>query len=306
MSKKIITELSEGEKNEGSVKFCLRDSSDGTLIYYEARLIRAFSHTYNKHIIAGTLKDITIEVNAEQQLMEMYDKAEASSRLKSAFLENISHEIRTPLNAIVGFTQVIHNRESDDVCAEERDMLLDLIQVNTELLTTLVNDVLDISLLESEKYSFVFEEISLTEACSNALNSIMPRMPKGVTPILDFPPETRDETFYTDKVRLQQVLGNFLTNACKYTESGSITLGYKHGANGAIDFFVTDTGCGIVADKAEIIFERFEKLDSFKQGAGLGLSVCRIIANLINGKVYLDTTYDKGSRFVFTHPHIAP
>lgn len=304
--KSLMAELSENSKQEGIAKFCVNNENRTEPLYYEARVMRAFSHACGKYIIVGTLKDITVEVKAEQELIEMCEKAETSNRLKTAFLENMSHEIRTPLNAIVGFTEVINSSDSKNLTQEEREVMLNLIYDNSELLATLVNDVLDISLLESERFSLSFEQENLYQICDKALKTIATRVPEGVSALLEIPPTSHNDFFYTDKTRLLQVLGNFLANACKYTDQGNITLGYMHGPNGAIDFFVTDTGCGIPDEKAEVVFERFEKLDSFKQGTGLGLSVCRIIANLIKGKVYLDTSYKKGCRFVFTHPLIKP
>ncbi|MGL5981150.1 MAG: tetratricopeptide repeat-containing sensor histidine kinase [Phocaeicola sp.] len=230
-------------------------------------------------------------------------EAELSNRQKSVFLENMSHEIRTPLNAIVGFSDVLNSADNFQITAEERLEYLNLIHQNTELLTTLVNDVLDISSLDSNLYSFSFSEVHLKELCKVALQTVSARRPTGVELKLDTP-DASDDSFYTDVMRVQQVLVNFLTNACKHTESGSITLGYSLLSGGDVEFYVEDTGRGISADKADEIFTRFRKLDGFKQGVGLGLNICLRIAELLTGRVYLDTNYVKGARFVFFHPNL--
>lgn len=238
-------------------------------------------------------------IEAEQARQE----AVKANNLKSLFLQNVSHEIRTPLNAIVGFTEVLNSGEDMELSAEERKEMIGLIETNTELLTTLVNDILDLSKLESGTYVLCPRPVTVTELCRNTLQSIKKRVPMGVELYLEEPEDAADIVFTTDAARLQQVLTNFLTNACKYTEKGSITLAYKVMAgNGGMEFSVTDTGCGIPPEKAEQVFTRFEKLDSFKQGTGIGLNICRRIANLVGGKVFVDTTYTGGARLVFIHP----
>ncbi|WP_455671648.1 ATP-binding protein [Phocaeicola sp.] len=231
-------------------------------------------------------------------------EAENANRLKSLFLQNMSHEIRTPLNAIVGFTGVLNSGEDVELTDEERKEMLGLINTNTELLTTLINDILDLSKLESNTYILNLAPVGISDLCHSVISSMAHRVLSGVELRLEEPDTTCTVTLDTDAARLQQVLNNFLTNACKYTEKGSITLAYRMLDN-AIEFSVTDTGSGIPADKAETIFERFEKLDSFKQGTGLGLNICRRIADLVGGRVYVDTSYTDGARFVFVHPVIS-
>ena len=181
--------------------------------------------------------------------------------------------------------------------------MLELINTNTELLTTLVNDILDLSKLESDTYTLSLSPVSITELCHATLASVAHRISPGVELRIDEPSNANELILNTDIARLQQILTNLLTNACKYTEEGSITLAYRHDKT-EWEFSVTDTGCGIPPEKAETIFERFEKLDSFKQGTGLGLNICRRIAELVGGRVYLDTSYTGGARFVFMHPVI--
>ena len=230
--------------------------------------------------------------------------AEYASQQKSLFLQNMSHEIRTPLNAIVGFSDVVNSKEDIGLTEEERDQYLNLIHMNTELLTTLVNDVLDLSKLESGVYKLALAPVNISELCNATLRSIASRVANGVELKLDEPQNAAPISFLTDAIRLQQVLTNFLTNACKYTDHGSITLGYRLRDDGGIEFSVTDTGCGVPADKVETIFGRFEKLNTFKQGTGLGLNICRRIAELIGGQTYVDTTYTGGARFIFMHPKL--
>ncbi len=233
------------------------------------------------------------------------EAAEYANQQKSVFLQNMSHEIRTPLNAIVGFSDVVNSEEDLGLTPEERREYLNLIHVNTDLLSTLVNDVLDLSKLESGTYTLTLASVAVGELCRGTLRSIASRVVPGVELKLDEPAGTASTlTLQTDAVRLQQVLTNFLTNACKYTERGSITLKYRPLEDGGVEFSVTDTGSGIPADKAETVFERFEKLNNFKQGTGLGLSICRRIAELVGGRVYVDTAYQAGARFVFVHPEL--
>lgn len=241
--------------------------------------------------------------SAREQAEVARKQAENANRLKSLFLQNMSHEIRTPLNAIVGFTEVLNSDEDLGLTEEERKEMLELINTNTELLTTLVNDILDLSKLESDTYTLSLSPVSITELCHATLASVAHRISPGVELRIDEPSNANELILNTDIARLQQILTNLLTNACKYTEEGSITLAYRHDKI-EWEFSVTDTGCGIPPEKAETIFERFEKLDSFKQGTGLGLNICRRIAELVGGRVYLDTSYTGGARFVFMHPVI--
>ena len=232
-------------------------------------------------------------------------EAELANRQKTVFFENMSHEIRTPLNAIVGFSEVLNSGEDLGLTKEEREEYLGLIFKNSDLLTTLVNDVLDLSRLESNHYSLSFSQVSLNELCNVAFKNIASRVPDGVTTILQVPTSC-DDIFYTDYNRVQQILTNFLTNACKYTEQGSITLGYSFLPNGDVEFYVEDTGSGIPKEKADEVFVRFGKLDDFKQGTGLGLNICLRLAHLLTGNIYLDTNYTPGARFVFVHPRLNP
>ena len=239
-------------------------------------------------------------LQAEKQLAEeACRRAETADRLKSVFLQNISHEIRTPLNAIVGFNDLLNGNENIELEPEERAELLSSIHRNTELLLTLVNDVLDLSSLDSGNYQLSLNATNIEELCRYTLTNMTAKVPTGVSLELEASPTNL--IIKTDASCLQQILMNLLENACKYTEHGKIILSYRANSE-KVTFSVTDNGCGIAPDNAEIIFQRYEKLDSFKPGFGIGLSICRSIATLLNGHIYLDTTYTQGARFILEIP----
>lgn len=257
-------------------------------------LISGFSTIY-AIIRRQHTKRLKIEKEAAEQARRQAEKAD---RLKSAFLQNMSHEIRTPLNAIVGFNDLL-NDSTMKFETEERQELLSHLHTNTDLLLTLVNDVLDLSKLESGNYNITLTPVKVNEVCQATLAGVSHRVYEGVQLLLQQP--DTGITITTDGQRLQQILTNLLVNACKYTTKGSITLAYEVD-NGKVIFSVTDTGCGIAKDKSEVIFQRFEKLDSFKTGFGLGLSICRSLTQVLGGEIYLDTEYTGGARFIVAFP----
>ena len=242
-------------------------------------------------------------LDTQKELTIARDQAESANRMKTLFIQNMSHEIRTPLNAIVGFSQLIaENAEGKE--KEEMDMYAQMINGNSELLLTLVGDVLDIAKMESGEIKLNMQPCSVQAICQLAISNVKHRAQPGVK--MYFQPDKDapiDMTLLTDATRLEQVLINFLTNASKFTSEGEIILSYTvDNDRRQVIFSVTDTGPGIPADKVDIIFERFEKLDSFAQGTGLGLHICRLIANMLKGKVMVDTSYTDGARFLFIHP----
>lgn len=243
-------------------------------------------------------QEMAKEAKARKDAEEAREEAIKADNLKSLFLQNISHEIRTPLNAIVGFSDIVTSPDTE-ITTEEKNEFVNLIHSNSKMLTTLINDILDLSKLESGSYKAHIETKNASEICRKALASIKGYQTAEVELRLDLPQE--DIIFRTDEERLTQVLHNLLSNACKYTEHGSITLSCMEKGNN-VEFAVTDTGCGISPDNAERIFRRFEKLDSFKQGTGLGLNICLQIAELLHGSIRLDTGYTTGARFVFALP----
>jgi signal transduction histidine kinase len=233
-----------------------------------------------------------------KDLIVARDKAEEANRLKSSFLANMSHEIRTPLNAIVGFSGVLVN---EDITNEERAQFCDIIRVNSDLLLHLINDILDLSRIESGYMQFVEEKVEVVELCKNALRTS--EYARRTEAVYMFESRLTRLQMTTDGQRLQQVLINLLSNASKFTQKGFITLRLEADkAEGMVHFIVEDTGCGIPPEKAEKIFERFEKLNEYVQGTGLGLSISRVIVERLRGKIWVDTTYDKGARFIVALP----
>lgn len=224
-----------------------------------------------------------------------------ASNMKTAFIQNMSHEFRTPMNSIVGFAQLLCLPDGQNT-DEEKQEYLSYIQNNANLLNVMVSDMLGIADMENGQYSITKAPTNLNEMARQAIKIAELRLQDGVK-IVRQPGIAEDARYITDGMRVQQILINFLTNACKHTCEGEIIIGSSLTENpGYITFYVADTGPGVPKDQAESIFERFVKLDNNKQGAGLGLSICRMIANNIGGKVWLDTQYDKGARFVLTIP----
>ena len=238
-----------------------------------------------------------LEVSGEELLVAK-EKAEESNRLKTAFLANMSHEIRTPLNAIVGFSSVL---VSDDSSPAEKAQYCDIIQKNSDLLLHLINDILDISRMESGKIKFVWEECDVVELCQTALSTA--EYGRKTSALFLFETPVTSLVIKTDAQRLKQVLINLLSNAAKFTPSGSIKLAIAiDKQHQQLELSVSDTGCGIPSDKSDRVFERFEKLNEYSQGTGLGLAISRLIIENLGGKIWVDKDYTEGARFVFTHP----
>ena len=226
-----------------------------------------------------------------QELKEMKDKAELSDRLKSAFLANMSHEIRTPLNAIVGFSELLV--DSDD--PDEKKEYWHIIESNNDLLLRLINDILDLSKIESGIIDRKRERFNLTKLCNELYVMMRSKIPNAdVELVQDNPcPEC---WIFLDSNRLKQVWMNFLTNAVKYTRSGYIRMGYSVEKDG-IRFYVEDTGTGIPKELQDRVFGRFQKLNEFVQGTGLGLAISRAIVEAAGGEIGFTSEQGIGSTF---------
>ena len=224
------------------------------------------------------------------------------SDMKTMFVQNMSHEIRTPLNAIVGFSQLLALPDGV-ITEEEKSKYGEYIMTNSNMLTMLVDDILNLSDVESGNYRVNLATAKCNAPVEAAMKTAELRVPGGVR--MYFTTEVDDEfSIVTDVHRVQQVLVNYITNACKHTKQGEIHIHCSVKERpGYITYSVTDTGEGIPEEKAEEIFERFTKLDAFAQGTGLGLSICRMIATKLNGVVKLDTSYKNGARFIFQIPN---
>ena len=245
--------------------------------------------------VLGFIADIQKRRDDEQALIEAKQRAEESDRLKSAFLANVSHEIRTPLNAIVGFSEVIAHTESE--C--EREEYLDIVKANSNLLLHLINDILDLSRIESGKMEFIDENIQMDELCEELRQMHQMRIKNDVKIIFERPAASL--TIVSDSHRLRQLYSNLISNAIKYTEKGAITFGYKLKGD-MMEGYVRDSGSGIPAEKLNNVFGRFEKLDLLKQGFGLGLSICKSILDKMGGEIWVESELGVGSCFYFLIP----
>ena len=245
------------------------------------------------HVITSV--DIDHQKKIEEELRVAKDKAEHLDRLKSAFLANMSHEIRTPLNAIVGFSTLLV--DTDD--PEEKKQFGEIIQKNNELLLQLISDVLDLAKIESGIIELKLVEVDLRELCKELVVSMRIKVPAEVA--LCVVPDLPSYIMRCDKVRLTQIISNFINNAIKHTSKGTILLGYEIRWD-EIEFSVTDTGDGMSPEVQRHVFDRFYKGNSFKQGTGLGLSICKSIIEQVGGKIGVESEIGKGSRFWFTLP----
>lgn len=229
----------------------------------------------------------------------MKEKAVQAIQRKNMFLSNMSHEVRTPLNTIVGFSAVLTD-EDESFDDESRREFSEIIKVNSFQLLKLINDILDFSDFENDNITFNIRTHDAVKLCNEVVETVMASRKLEVE--MRFDTDLSVLMLDTDDARLRQVLINLLVNAAKFTEQGSIVLELKMADAGTALFSVTDTGCGIPPEKQHLIFERFEKLNDFVQGSGLGLSICQLIVKYMNGKLWVDSGYTRGARFCFTHP----
>ncbi len=236
-------------------------------------------------------------ITSQQELEKTKKQVENSIRTKSLFLSNMSHEIRTPLNALSGFSSILTEESVDN---ETRQQCNSIIQQNSELLLKLINDVIDLSSLELGQLKFKFKEYDAVTICRNVIDMV--EKIKQTNANVQFTTSLESLEIVTDSSRLQQLLINLLINATKFTPQGLIILELQKQDEDTAIFSVMDTGCGIPLEKQAKIFNRFEKLNENAQGTGLGLSICQLIIEQMGGKIWIDSEYKEGARFVFTHP----
>lgn len=241
---------------------------------------------------------IRILRKAYTRLSEAMEKAKQANQLKSAFLANMSHEIRTPLNAIVGFSNMLPDIED----RKEMREYADIIETNTDLLLQLINDILDMSKIEAGTFDFCPSLIDVNQTMEEIEQSMRLRLKKE-TVTLTFTERLPECTLYTDKNRLIQLISNFVINAIKFTQTGSIRMGYRLKDADTICFYVSDTGCGMSEEQCKHVFERFVKYNPFVQGTGLGLSICQMIIDRLGGTIGVESEENKGSTFWFTLPY---
>ncbi len=267
---------------------------NGNILILDKQKIKVDSKDFSPVIISIEWNITQLEL-MKRELQASKEKAEAADKQKSAFLANMSHEIRTPLNAIVGFSRII--AESDD--ANERKSYYEIVEANNERLLQLINEILDLSKIESGILEFVFTPVWLHKLCKEIYDAHKFRTPEGVQ--LVYEPSDEKIVIDSDKNRIFQVISNLIGNAFKFTTEGSISYGYRREGE-RIVFHVTDTGTGIAPDKVGKVFERFMKLNNTAQGTGLGLSICKTIIERLGGEISVTSELDKGTTFTFWLP----
>lgn len=242
-------------------------------------------------ILCGMNIDINAQIEIEEQLTEAKDRAESSDRLKSAFLANVSHEIRTPLNAIVGFSELM--LETED--REEMGVYELIIRENSDLLLKLVKDILDLSKIETGTLEYSWTDINLNEILEELYYTFQAKEAANKQIKIKLETDLESCIIHTEPKRITQVLTHFIDNALKFTQEGSVTIGYK--LDNDICIYVKDTGCGIPKEMHAEVFQRFVKLNHFEQGTGLGLSICSSIIQTMGGTIGVDSEPGKGSTF---------
>jgi len=300
--KLLVDDLINGrvDKMEADVRCDIYGAGKGYNWFSLQAIVSECDYDGNPVIITGVTTNISKRKLEEQALIEAKEKAEESDRMKSAFVSNMSHEIRTPLNSIVGFSRIlVSNPDLDD---ESKAQFSEIIESNNRLLLQLVNDVLDLSKIEAGTLDFVYSDTDINILLSEIEQSMRLKIDKSIIKI-SFKEKLPECVVNTDRKRVAQVLYNLMNNAIKFTSQGKIVLGYRMKEN-QLYFYVQDTGCGIPKDKQSSIFDRFIKLDSFTQGAGLGLSISASIVYKLGGKIGVESEEGVGSTFWFTIPCI--
>jgi signal transduction histidine kinase len=264
----------------------------GTTYYYQARLI-----PIEDDKVFALIRDIGDRVRRMNELLKARKHAEEADKMKSAFLANMSHEIRTPLNAIIGFSEYMVNEQDPEARAQYNDIIIK----NNQFLLQLINDVLDLSLIESGKYKLNFSRTGVA-AMLHEIESNFSSLVDSLKVKLNVEMPDSEITVLTDPMRLKQILINLVSNALKNTPQGSVTVRVTEDGN-SLRFSVIDTGVGIAADKLDLIFKRFEKIDEYKQGTGLGLAISKTLIGLLGGEISVSSELGKGSTFSITIPY---
>ncbi len=280
--------------------------AEGNQVWVSTSKIPIYDKTGTIVGLAGITKDITQTVLDRQNLMEAKRKAEEGEKLKSYFFANMSHEIRTPMNAIIGFSDLLMQKNIDS----EAKQYLKYIINSGNILLNLIDDIIDIAKIEANQlkisYSFVKIFEIFEELYNFALNRKEKLMKKELKIIFKYSENDKDIIIKTDAYRIKQILNNFISNAFKFTEKGSITLAYSITYDYKLVFFVKDTGSGIPKEKQKIIFQQFGQIDDDisknRAGTGLGLFITDSIIQLMNGKIWLESQIDKGSTFFVELP----
>ena len=296
-SSRLNQRLVQQKQLFSSIDAYISGSVDAGLFHISGKPAAGVSLEQAEAAVREELERLQQEPVDEQELEKVKKQEENSIRTKSFFLSNMSHEIRTPLNALSGFSSILTEESIDN---ETRKQCSDIIQQNSELLLKLINDVIDLSSLEVGKMKFKYERCDAVAICRNVIDMV--EKIKQTNANVRFSTSLHSLELTTDNARLQQLLINLLINATKFTPQGSITMELEKQTEDIALFSVTDTGCGISPENQNKIFNRFEKLNENAQGTGLGLSICQLIIEQLGGKIWIDSNYEEGARFLFTHP----